>query len=70
MTDLLNHAFYAMTRPHDCLCGMCMSSRQCGVRGCKSKAKLPIKSRARRGYTPMCMKHAKEAAAAMRKKKK
>ena len=70
MTDLLNHAFYSVVRPRDCLCRMCMMKYKCGVRGCKVKAKLPIKSRAKKGYTPMCMKHAIEAAKKRGAKKK
>lgn len=58
--DLLNHAWYAVARPHDCLCGMCMRAKPCAT--CGKPSALPIKSRRRIGYTPYCMKHAVVAA--------
>lgn len=67
MIDPLNHAYYAVTRPYDCLCEMCITKRPCGRRGCKKKAKFPIKSRAKKGYTALCMKHALEAAEKLKK---
>jgi hypothetical protein len=59
---LLNHAFYAVARPFDCLCALCLGNRNCGERRCKAKARIPIKSRAKRGYTAYCLKHAIAAA--------
>lgn len=64
MSALLNHAFYAIVRPHDCLCALCLGQKKCGHKGCKKKPIVPIKSRAALGYTPYCKQHALEAARA------
>lgn len=68
MLDTLNHAWYAVTRPGDCLCAMCLGA--CG--DCCKPAIVPIRSRARKGYTPCCetcaVKRAKKMRAARRGK--
>lgn len=50
-TDVLNHAWYA-TQPGPCLCGMCLGD--CYV--CSKRADYPVKSRAKKGWTPYCEK--------------
>jgi len=57
--DILNHAFYS-TQPGPCLCAMCLGDCRCGKPGI-----VPLKSRAKRGWTPYC-----EACAIQRAKRK
>lgn len=52
MSAALNHAFYAVVRPHDCLCTMCLGP----CRDCGRPAIVPIKARTRKGYVPCCGK--------------
>lgn len=52
MSIMLNHAFYAVTRPFDCLCKMCMANKPCA--SCGRASSTPIKSSAASGYSPYC----------------
>jgi hypothetical protein len=54
MNAFLDHAFYAVIRPYDCLCAMCMAAKPCAT--CGKPSVLPIKAKTKLGYRPYCVK--------------